>query len=114
MPTHSGTDSKRSPKPAVDGVLNFPFFTIENVDVVDESHIVAGNDNNLPFSTTREPNKADDNEIVMLEVDTFLKAREHLNASLPRDALQGFIFLQIIVSPLVYSDTPDEIHLVVT
>jgi hypothetical protein len=57
------------------GVLAFPFFTIENVDVVDASHIVVGNDNNLPFSSSREPNKADDNEFVLLRVDEFLKAR---------------------------------------
>ena len=56
-------------------MLTFPFFTFENVDVVEGSHIVVGNDNNLPFSTSREPNKADDNELVLLEVADFLKAR---------------------------------------
>jgi hypothetical protein len=55
-------------------VLTFPFFTIENVDVVDERHIVIGNDNNLPFSSSRDPNKQDDNEFVLLEVGDFLKA----------------------------------------
>ena len=58
-----------------DGVLTFPFFTIENVDVVDATHIIVGNDNNLPFSSSREPNKADDNEFVLLEVGDFLKAK---------------------------------------
>lgn len=62
-------------KPLNDGVLTFPFFTIENVDVVDGSHIVVGNDNNLPFSSSREPNQADDNELVLLEVGEFLRAR---------------------------------------
>ncbi len=56
-------------------VLAFPFFTIENVDVVDATHIVVGNDNNLPFSSSREPNKADDNELVLLEVAEFMRAR---------------------------------------
>jgi len=56
-------------------VLTFPFFTIENVDIVDDRHIVVGNDNNLPFSSSREPNKADDNEMVLLEVGELLKAR---------------------------------------
>ena len=56
------------------GVLAFPFFTIENVDIVDSAHIVVGNDNNLPFSSSREPNQADDNELVLLEVADFLKA----------------------------------------
>ena len=62
-------------KPLNDGVLTFPFFTIENVDIVDDRHIVVGNDNNLPFSSSREPNKADDNEMVLLEVGELLKAR---------------------------------------
>jgi hypothetical protein len=67
--------NKKARKPLNDGVLTFPFFTIENVDVVDASHIVVGNDNNLPFSSSREPNKADDNEFVLLEVAEFLKAK---------------------------------------
>ena len=67
--------NKLSRKPTVEGVLSFPFFTIENVDVVDATHIVVGNDNNLPFSSSREPNKADDNELVLLEVGEFLRAR---------------------------------------
>ena len=61
-------------KPLNDGVLKFPFFTIENVDVVDRRHIVVGNDNNLPFSSSREPERADDNEMVLLEVGDFLAA----------------------------------------
>ena len=62
-------------KPLNDGVLTFPFFTIENVDRIDETHIIVGNDNNLPFSSSRDPNKADDNEFVLLEVGEFLKAK---------------------------------------
>ena len=62
-------------KPLTNGVLTFPFFTIENVDRVDARHIVVGNDNNLPFSSSREPNRADDNELVLLEVGDFLSAR---------------------------------------
>ena len=56
-------------------MLAFPFFTIENVDEVDDKHIVVGNDNNLPFSSSRDPNKADDNELVLLQVEALLKAR---------------------------------------
>ena len=67
--------NKLARKPLNDGVLKFPFFTVENVDVVDATHIVVGNDNNLPFSSSREPNKADDNELVLLEVGEFLKAK---------------------------------------
>lgn len=62
-------------KPKVDGKLSFPFFTIENVDIVDAEHIIVGNDNNLPFSSSREPNKADDNEFVLLHVPQFLQAK---------------------------------------
>ncbi|MFM1855591.1 MAG: hypothetical protein RLZ83_900 [Pseudomonadota bacterium] len=62
-------------KPLTNGVLTFPFFTIENVDIVDRRHIVVGNDNNLPFSSSREPNRADDNELVLLEVEALLQAR---------------------------------------
>lgn len=67
--------AKLARKPLNDGVLKFPFFTIENVDVVDATHIVVGNDNNLPFSSSREPSKADDNELVLLEVGALLQAR---------------------------------------
>ncbi|MBP6617679.1 MAG: esterase-like activity of phytase family protein [Xylophilus sp.] len=66
---------KLARKPLDNGVLTFPFFTIENVDVVDATHIVVGNDNNLPFSSSRKPNQADDNELILLEVGDFLKAR---------------------------------------
>ncbi|MGO2339000.1 MAG: esterase-like activity of phytase family protein [Psychrobacter sp.] len=62
-------------KSLVDDKFVFPFFTIENVDIVDESHIVVGNDNNLPFSSSRDPNRADDNELLLLEIKDFLKAK---------------------------------------
>jgi hypothetical protein len=62
-------------KPLTSGALAFPFFTIENVDVVDARHIVVGNDNNLPFSSSRHTAQADDNELVLLDVGDFLAAR---------------------------------------
>jgi hypothetical protein len=55
--------------------LAFPFFTIENVDVVDATHIIIGNDNNLPYSSGRQLGKSDDNEFVLLEVKDFLSAK---------------------------------------
>lgn len=58
-----------------DGKLGLPFFTIENVDVVDADHIVVGNDNNLPFSSGRALGKADDNEMVLLRVPELLRAK---------------------------------------
>ena len=66
---------KKARKPLNSGLLTFPFWTIENVDIVDAQHIIVGNDNNLPFSSSRDPNKADDNEFVLLKVEDFLKAR---------------------------------------
>lgn len=57
------------------GKFVFPFFTIENVDIVDNQHIIVGNDNNLPFSSSRLPNKADDNELILLSVESFLNAK---------------------------------------
>ncbi|WP_137132925.1 esterase-like activity of phytase family protein [Rhizobium sp. FY34] len=60
---------------AKDGIYTMPFVTIENVDVVDATHIVVGNDNNLPFSAGRAVDRADDNEFVLLDVSDFLAAR---------------------------------------
>jgi hypothetical protein len=57
------------------GRFNFPFFTIEDVDMVDVRHIVVGNDNNLPFSAGRSVNQADSNELILLEVGDFLQRR---------------------------------------
>jgi hypothetical protein len=57
-----------------EGFYDMPFVTIENVDRVDATHIIVGNDNNLPFSAGRSLDKADDNEFVLLEVGDFLKA----------------------------------------
>ena len=56
-------------------MFTFPFFTIENVDLVDDKHIIVGNDNNLPFSSSRDPNKADDNELILLNVEQLLSLK---------------------------------------
>ena len=58
-----------------EGFYDMPFVTIENVDVIDPTHIVVGNDNNLPFSAGRALDKADENEFVLLEVGDFLAAK---------------------------------------
>ncbi|WP_159712917.1 esterase-like activity of phytase family protein [Geminicoccus flavidas] len=55
-----------------DGKFDFPFFTIENVDVAGSGRIVVGNDNNLPFSAGRFVDRADANELILLEVGDFL------------------------------------------
>lgn len=57
------------------GFYDMPFVTIENVDRVDATHIIVGNDNNLPFSAGRALDKADDNEFVLLEVKDLLEAK---------------------------------------
>ncbi|MEO1600748.1 MAG: esterase-like activity of phytase family protein [Pseudomonadota bacterium] len=56
-----------------DGKFTFPFVTIEDVDMVDDSHIIVGNDNNLPFSTGRTIGAADNNEWILLNVGDMLK-----------------------------------------
>ena len=67
--------NKKARQGGRDGRLTFPFFTIENVEIVDADHIIVGNDNNLPFSSGRALGKLDDNEFVLLKVTDFLKAR---------------------------------------
>ncbi len=69
-------DSKALPGIASgSGPFTFPFFTIEDVARVDETHIMVANDNNLPFSGGREIGKAADNEFILLSVPELLSAR---------------------------------------
>ncbi|MBO1075982.1 esterase-like activity of phytase family protein [Roseomonas marmotae] len=55
--------------------FGFPFFTIEDVAMVDAEHIIVANDNNLPGSAGRHLTRADDNEFILLHVPELLKAR---------------------------------------
>jgi hypothetical protein len=55
--------------------FTFPFFTIEDVAMVDADHIIVGNDNNLPFSAGRNFFQADNNELILLRVPELLRAR---------------------------------------
>jgi len=57
------------------GFLTFPFFTIENVAMVDPQTIIVANDNNFPFSIGRFTDRAADNEFVLLRVPEFLAAK---------------------------------------
>ena len=57
------------------GKMTFPFFTIEDVMKVDDTHILVGNDNNLPFSSGRQLEGAADNEVMLLAVPELLAAR---------------------------------------
>ncbi|MDO4232684.1 MAG: esterase-like activity of phytase family protein [Lautropia sp.] len=63
---------KRARVPTQDGVFSFPFVTIENVDQVDDEHIIVANDNNLPTSSGRKIGKNDDNEFILLKVPELL------------------------------------------
>ncbi len=69
-------DGKALPglKPA-EGPFTFPFFTIEDVARVDETHIMVANDNNLPFSGGREIGQAALNEFILLSVPELLSAK---------------------------------------
>lgn len=58
-----------------DGRFTFSFVTIENVDRVDEAHIIVANDNNFPFSRGRSLDQPDNSEFILLEVADFLDAR---------------------------------------
>lgn len=59
---------KKAPGATEAGNFTFPFVTIEDVVRVDDTHILVINDNNLPFSTGREPDQAADNEFLLLAV----------------------------------------------
>ncbi|GHG83160.1 esterase-like activity of phytase family protein [Pseudodonghicola xiamenensis] len=61
-------------KPA-EGPFTFPFFTIEDVIALDDTHIIVANDNNLPFSGGREPGVAANNEFILLSVPELLAAK---------------------------------------
>jgi hypothetical protein len=57
------------------GRFTLPFFTIEDVKLVDETHIMVATDNNLPYSSGRALDKAADNEFVLLSVPELLAAK---------------------------------------
>ncbi|MEM5471750.1 esterase-like activity of phytase family protein [Hoeflea sp. AS60] len=57
------------------GRFSLPFFTIEDVMKVDDTHIMVAIDNNLPFSSGRKLDAAADNEVVLLSVPELLSAK---------------------------------------
>ena len=61
--------------PPLRGRFTMPFFTIEGVVAVDETHIMVNMDNNLPFSSGRRLDRAADNEFVLIRVPELLAAR---------------------------------------
>jgi len=65
------TDAARD----LSGRFTFPFFTIEDVMRLDETHVLVANDNNLPFSSGRRLDAAADNEFILPSVPELLAAR---------------------------------------
>lgn len=57
------------------GKFTFPFFTIEDVMKVDDTHIMVADDNNLPYSSGRKLDAAADNEFILLDVADLLAAK---------------------------------------
>ncbi|MBE9076005.1 esterase-like activity of phytase family protein [Romeria aff. gracilis LEGE 07310] len=75
-----------------DDSFTFPFVTIEDVLVIDESTILVANDNNYPFSVGRDfsGEEIDNNEIILLGLDQPLNVDPRLGiAGLERNILQG-------------------------
>ena len=54
--------------------FRFPFVTIEDVVIVDDQTLAVLNDNNFPFSAGRTPGVPDDNEMILVRLDSPLGA----------------------------------------
>jgi len=54
--------------------FRFPFETIEDVVIVDDQTLAVLNDNNFPFSAGRTPGSPDDNEMILVRLDSPLGA----------------------------------------
>jgi len=67
-----------------------PFQTIEDVLVLDSKTILVANDNNYPFSIGRPPG-IDNNEIVMLELDTPLALDPRLGVAAAEDEVSQLV-----------------------
>jgi hypothetical protein len=57
------------------GKFSFPHWCIEGADIVDADHIAVLNDNNLTVSAAREFGKNEPNEMILLRVSEFLRAK---------------------------------------
>ena len=72
-------------------VFSFPFFTIENVHVVDATTVFIANDNNYPFSMGRPP-EIDENEMILVAVPALPVAAPLPVPALSRWGLAGLAF----------------------
>jgi hypothetical protein len=59
----------------------FPFVTIEDVVIIDQTTLGVLNDNNYPFSTGRNASEPDDNEFVLIGLDEMLNVTLNVTAS---------------------------------
>src|SRR5262249_9179349 len=50
--------------------FSFPFTTIESILPLDNNRLLIANDNNYPFSTGRNPAQPDNDELIIVRVDT--------------------------------------------
>lgn len=66
---------------ASDGVFTFPFVTIEDVLVLDESTILVANDNNYPGTGGRGADVKDNNEMIWLKLATPLTLAEGVGSA---------------------------------
>jgi hypothetical protein len=73
-PPSGGNDSDGSTS------FNFPFQTIENIVVVDETTILVANDNNYPFSQGRESD-IDNTEVIQLNLNEPLNLDPNLGGN---------------------------------
>ncbi|NES02827.1 MAG: hypothetical protein F6K22_08185 [Okeania sp. SIO2F4] len=85
-----------------DTSFDFPFFTIENVLVIDEDTILVANDNNYPFSMGRPP-EIDNNEIIQIELDEPLDLAPGIGVPIPTVSIE--------VEPDTVSENGDEYSL---
>ena len=52
--------------------FDFPFVTIEDVEIVDRNTIAVLNDNNFPGAGGRAPDQPDENELILVRLDRSL------------------------------------------
>jgi hypothetical protein len=66
------TAPAKAPSADLAGMFTFPFFTIENVAMVDAEHILVANDNTLLLRIGRYADRAADNGFIQLRVPELL------------------------------------------
>ena len=92
-------------------VYTLPFVTIENVLVIDKTHVLVANDNNYPFSKGRPP-EIDNNEMVILELDEPLRLDPRLGLSaaqgLAPNVVSGTVGVDFLQARLLSAGSSNE------